>query len=76
MCGPPGGVGAKVLAELAGVDRTTVYSWFRPVEKNGTGGLIPANRQRRILVEARRRQIPLTANDIIGFGVRADDTEP
>lgn len=70
-CGAPNGEGAKVLAQLAEVDRTTVYSWFRPVEKGGTGGLIPAGRQKRILLQARSRSIPLTADLIIG--VRPDE---
>ena len=71
-CEVLGGDGAKVLADLAGVHRTTVYAWFRPVSAGGTGGLIPASRQRKILTEAQKRQIPLTAYDII-FGVRPDE---
>lgn len=66
MCARPGRSGPSVLAELAGVNRTTVWAWFRPVDRNGTGGLIPAKKQLAVYLNARRRGINLTAEQIIG----------
>jgi hypothetical protein len=66
LCALPGQSGVRVLASLADVDPTTVFNWLRPVERRGTGGLIPSHRQQRIYVEARKRGIPLTAAIIMG----------
>jgi hypothetical protein len=56
-----------VLAELAGVNRTTVWGWIRPLDQLGTGGLIPSKHQRNIYINARRRGIYITAEQIIGL---------
>jgi hypothetical protein len=66
MCARNGRSGPSVLAELTGVDRTTVWAWFRSVDRNGTGGLIPTNKQKLLYLSARRRGINLTAEQIIG----------
>ena len=66
MCARQGKSGPRVLAELAGVNRTTVWAWFRPVDRNGTGGLIPSKNQRVIYFNARMRGINITAEQIIG----------
>jgi len=66
MCARHGQSGPNVLAQLAGVNRTTVWAWFRPVDRNGTGGLIPAKKQLRIYLNARARGINITAEQIIG----------
>lgn len=55
-----------MLAELTGADRTTVWAWFRPVDRNGTGGLIPANRQMALYYNARARGINITCEQIVG----------
>jgi hypothetical protein len=70
LCARNGQSGPRALAEIAGVDRSTVFAWFRPIERNGTGGTIPANKQKRIYFRARQRGINITAEQIIGV----DDT--
>lgn len=58
-------LGSRRLAELC--ERTTdaIRKWDRPKSKGGTGGLIPAEFQSRILVVARAEDLPLTAEDLI-----------
>ena len=77
LCARNGVSGPRVLAEMAGVNRSTVFAWFRPVDRNGTGGIIPANKQKRIYFKARQRGINITAAQIIGvddfFDEQAND---
>jgi hypothetical protein len=53
------------LAEIC--ERTTdaVRKWDRAKSKGGTGGLVPAEFQARILVEARANGLALEAEDLI-----------
>jgi hypothetical protein len=66
MCARPGRPGYVVLAELTSVAPSTVFSWFRPKDRNGTGGLIPVNRQKLLYDRARQRGINISAEQIIG----------
>ena len=66
MCSRPGKSGPRVLAELADVAPNTVWAWFRPKDRNGTGGLIPSNKQLLIHDKARERGINITPAQIIG----------
>lgn len=54
ICGGP-----KAVAAMLGVDLSWVYRWTYPKESGGTGGLIPAKYQSRLLEEARKRDLPL-----------------
>ncbi|MFN4176448.1 hypothetical protein [Phenylobacterium sp.] len=58
-------LGSKRLAELC--DRTTdaVRKWDRPRSKGGTGGLVPAEFQARILRLAEAENLPISATDLI-----------
>jgi hypothetical protein len=60
-------LGARRLAELC--ERTTdaVRKWDRAKSKGGTGGLVPAEFQARILTEARTQGLALEAEDLIGY---------
>lgn len=58
-------LGSRVLAEICGLTENAVYKWDRPRSKGGTGGLIPAQFQARVLKEAERRSIDLIAERLI-----------
>lgn len=60
-----GVLGSIRLAQLC--DRTTdaIRKWDRAKSKGGTGGLVPAEFQARILREAEADGLPLTARDLI-----------
>ena len=58
--------GERVIAELCGVDRTTVYNWMAPREKRGTDGLIPSRYHAAILLGAREKNIQLPAELLSG----------
>jgi hypothetical protein len=58
-------IGARQLAELCGRTTDAIRKWDRARSKGGTGGLIPAEFQARILVMARAEGLPLTAEDLI-----------
>lgn len=66
--------GHRVVADLCGVDVTRVYRWTYPAAKGGTGGLVPARHQAKLLKEARERDIPLEPSDF--FEVISDPPEP
>jgi hypothetical protein len=51
--------GHRAVADLCGVDVTRVYRWTYPATKGGTGGLVPARHQVKLLSEARARNIAL-----------------
>lgn len=61
----PGKSGPAVVADLLGLDLTTVYRWDYPVGKRGTGGLIPAKHQGPLLTLAEMFGYNLTAEDLI-----------
>jgi hypothetical protein len=58
-------LGSRRLAELC--ERTTdaIRKWDRAKSKGGTGGLVPAEFQARILRVAREERLPLHAEDLI-----------
>ena len=55
--------GHGVVAGICGVHITRVYRWTYPVEKGGTGGLIPTRHQTQLLKGARERGIDLKPED-------------
>lgn len=55
--------GPKVVAALLGRDLSRVYRWTYPEAKGGTGGLIPAREQRKLLEYCRENKIDLRADD-------------
>lgn len=58
----------KKLADAIGVGVPAVYKWTYPKERNGTGGLIPADKQLDILEAAKRLNIELKAEDFFPAG--------
>ena len=58
-------LGSKRLAELCGRTTDAIRKWDRGKSKGGTGGLIPAEFQMRILRVAEAEALPLTARDLI-----------
>ncbi|KQO88923.1 hypothetical protein ASF33_20155 [Methylobacterium sp. Leaf92] len=55
--------GHAVVAEICGVHVTRVYRWTYPVEKGGSGGVIPTRHQALLLKGARERGIDLRPED-------------
>ncbi|MDF3019337.1 MAG: hypothetical protein K0Q92_640 [Steroidobacteraceae bacterium] len=72
---PPGSTPAdKAIAAFGGVRATaraakrngsSVSRWRKPIEEGGTGGRVPSSVQETLLLEARKRGIDLTAEDLI-----------
>lgn len=60
--------GVRRLARELGLDPASVCKWQR-MQKGGSG-LIPARYHWTLLTLARKRKIPLTADDIIGTNGR------
>ncbi len=58
-------LGSRRLAELCGRTTDAIRKWDRARSKGGTGGLVPAEFQARILRVAAEEQLPLTAEDLI-----------
>lgn len=54
------------LASLCERTEGAIRKWDRARSKGGTGGLIPAEFQARILRVAKAEGLPLTAEDLIG----------
>ncbi|MGR3593017.1 MAG: hypothetical protein ACU0BO_13720 [Limimaricola soesokkakensis] len=54
LCG-----GFKAVAEMTGRDETRVRRWTYPKDRGGTGGLIPSDMARILMVEAAKRGLPL-----------------
>ena len=55
--------GPQTTAELAGVHISRVFRWTYPKARGGTGGLVPARHQQRLLDQARARGIALEPED-------------
>ena len=62
----PGSCGAIEIASILRVHPSRVYRWMYAKEYGGTGGLIPLRHQKRLMQEARSRNIALSAAEIIG----------
>lgn len=58
--------GVRVVAEITGVDRSSVHKWMWPKSKRGTGGLIPSRHLSRLKIEADRLGIEMPAELLIG----------
>lgn len=58
-------LGARRLSEICDLNDTACRKWDRRMSKGGTGGLVPARYQQRILNEIDRLGLPLTARDLI-----------
>jgi hypothetical protein len=63
-------VGAVALAQLCNRTTEAIRKWDRPKSKGGTGGLIPAEFQARILDYATEKGLPLKAEDLIAEPVQ------
>ena len=54
MCG-----GVKALSQMINVAKSNVYRWSYPVERGGSGGMIPTRQQAKLLAAARAKGIDL-----------------
>jgi len=55
--------GVEVVAAATGRNRTRVYRWMYPIERGGTGGVIPQREIPTLLELARERQVDLSHSD-------------
>lgn len=55
--------GPRVIADALRIAVTTVYRWTYPVERGGTGGIIPIRRMNQIIAYAQKRGIRLSIKD-------------
>ena len=58
------------MAQLCGRGEAAIRKWDRRKSKGGTGGLVPAEFQARILDHAEKNGLPLTARDLIAEPVQ------
>lgn len=58
-------IGVRRLSELCDRTEGALRKWDRAKSKGGTGGLVPAEFQARILREAEENQLPLQPRDLI-----------
>lgn len=58
-------IGSVRLARICNRGTDAIRKWDRAKSKGGTGGLIPAEFQARILKLAEDEQLPLSARDLI-----------
>lgn len=53
--------GAYAVAELTGLVASSVYRWTYAKHEGGTGGVVPADAASKLMVAARTKGLPLTA---------------
>jgi predicted DNA-binding transcriptional regulator AlpA len=58
--------GVRIIAEITGLNRTSIYKWMKPKEQSGTGGYIPSRHMRVLRDEAVKRGIELPPELLIG----------
>lgn len=63
--------GIKALAALAERNPKSVYRWTWPVDRGGTGGLVPLSAQRRIVANARAKGVDVSFADFAPPGEAA-----
>lgn len=57
--------GASRLADLTGIDNSSVYRWKYPKSKGGTDGAIPHANHARIITAANNNGIKITRSDLV-----------
>jgi hypothetical protein len=56
--------GPAKVAKMLGITRACVYKWLWPVDRQGTGGIIPTGQMERLCLAARLNGHLLTAEDL------------
>jgi DNA-binding transcriptional regulator YdaS (Cro superfamily) len=67
--------GAQAVAALLGLSPASVHKWKYPVERGGTGGLVPTNRQQELLDRARAAGVDLRPDDFFERPAAKSDGE-
>lgn len=57
--------GVRAVARTLDIDHSWVVRWRKPRTAGGTAGVVPSAHQRRLLEEAAKRGIRLTASELI-----------
>lgn len=55
--------GVRRVAEVTGRHYSRVYRWMYPDERGGTGGIIPAREQKKLLSFAQENNLDLIPSD-------------
>ena len=55
--------GPRAVSGMLAMSTQGVYKWMWPMDKGGTGGLIPHRRQIELMVAAKQRGIILSKDD-------------
>lgn len=63
--------GAARVAEMLGMDVSSVHRWTYPRDKKGAAGRVPSKRQAELLAKAREAGIDLTPGDFFDEAGRA-----
>lgn len=67
--------GASLLARELRLNKSSVYRWMYDISDGGTGGIVPAEYHRPLLRVAKHLGVGLSADDIIGTGVKRNSTK-
>lgn len=67
--------GPQAVAEMLGVDLTTVHKWKYSRAKGGTDGRIPTSRQHELLKRAQKAGIKLSPEDFFASAADAADLQ-
>lgn len=57
--------GAKRLADLTGIDLSSIYRWKYPKDRGGTDGAIPHGNHFKIMQAVNKHKITLTRSDLV-----------
>lgn len=57
--------GAKRLADLTGIDLSSIYRWQYPKDRGGTDGAIPHGNHFKIMQAVKKHKITLTRSDFV-----------
>lgn len=65
--------GNTATAQALGCNRSTVFRWTLDMDKGGTGGRVPSQRQAKILAKAKELGIKLGPVDLVDTRVPVDE---
>lgn len=60
--------GFQAVAEMTETDVSRVHRWTYPKSRGGTDGVIPTRKANKLLMQAKKRRIPLKASDFFEAG--------
>lgn len=67
--------GVAEVARLTGRKKVSIHKWRHPKSKGGTGGLVPADMQKKLMEAALRGEVDLTTEDFFDLPEDAEREE-